>query len=63
MAKTTSGWGKPGSRPRSRLSAVIYETAAGLRRIGLLNKTTMREFDSSCLRRSPDKSSVRARSV
>jgi putative transcriptional regulator len=29
---------------RSRLSAAIHETAAGL-----LNKATMREFDASCL--------------
>jgi putative transcriptional regulator len=34
---------------RSRLSAAIHETAAGLHRIGLLDKATMREFDISCL--------------
>src|SRR5918992_5421252 len=34
---------------RSRLSAAIYETAAGLHRIGLMDKATMREFDASCL--------------
>src|ERR1700736_1156715 len=34
---------------RSRLSAAIHETAAGLHRIGLLDKATMREFDASCL--------------
>lgn len=34
---------------RSRLSAAIHETAAGLRRLGLMDKATMREFDASCL--------------
>jgi putative transcriptional regulator len=34
---------------RSRLSAAIHETASGLRRIGLMDKATMREFDASCL--------------
>jgi putative transcriptional regulator len=34
---------------RSRLSAVIHETAAGLHRIGLMDKATMRAFDASCL--------------
>jgi putative transcriptional regulator len=34
---------------RSRLSAAIHDTAAGLHRIGLMDKATMREFDASCL--------------
>jgi putative transcriptional regulator len=34
---------------RSRLSAAIHEMAGGLHRIGLMDKTTMREFDASCL--------------
>jgi putative transcriptional regulator len=34
---------------RSRLSTAIHETAAGLHRIGLMDKETMREFDASCL--------------
>ena len=34
---------------RSGLSAAIHETAAGLHRIGLMDKKTMREFDASCL--------------
>jgi putative transcriptional regulator len=37
------------AKPRSGLSAAIHETAAGLHRIGLLDKATMREFDASCL--------------
>ncbi len=39
------------SRPkyRSRMSAAIHETAAGLHRVGLIDKATMREFDASCL--------------
>jgi putative transcriptional regulator len=40
------------SRPvkfRSPMAAVIHETAAGLHRIGLIDKATMREFDASCL--------------
>jgi putative transcriptional regulator len=36
-------------RPRSRISAAIHETAAGLHRIGLMDRATMREFDASCL--------------
>lgn len=34
---------------RSHLSAAIHETAAGLHRLGLMDKATMREFDASCL--------------
>jgi putative transcriptional regulator len=34
---------------RSSLSGAIHETAAGLHRIGLMDKATMREFDASCL--------------
>jgi putative transcriptional regulator len=34
---------------RSRLSAAIHETAAGLHGLGLMDKATMREFDASCL--------------
>ena len=37
------------AKHRSRLSAAIHETAAGLHRIGLIDKATMREFDASCL--------------
>jgi putative transcriptional regulator len=37
------------ARYRSRLSAAIHETAAGLHRIGLMEKATMRAFDASCL--------------
>jgi DNA-binding transcriptional regulator YiaG len=37
---------KPKARKyRSRLSGAIHETATGLRRIGLMDKATMREFD------------------
>lgn len=45
MAKATAKQ----SRYRSRLSAAIHETAAGLHRVGLIDKATMREFDASCL--------------
>jgi putative transcriptional regulator len=44
MSKRTSA-----GKYRSRLSAAIHETAAGLRRIGLMDKATMREFDASRL--------------
>jgi putative transcriptional regulator len=40
---------KQNSKHRSQLSAAIHETAAGLHRIGLMDKATMREFDASCL--------------
>jgi putative transcriptional regulator len=36
-------------RYRTRLSAAIHETSAGLHRIRLMSKETMREFDVSCL--------------
>ena len=36
-------------KARSRLAGAIHETAAGLHRIGLLDRATMREFDASCL--------------
>ena len=35
-------------RYRSRLSEAIHQTAAGLHRIGLVDKAAMREFDASC---------------
>ena len=34
---------------RSPLSAAIHESAEDLHRIGLIDQTTMREFDASCL--------------
>ncbi len=34
---------------KSELSAAIYETAELLHEHGVLDKTTMREFDASCL--------------
>jgi putative transcriptional regulator len=34
---------------RSPLAQAIHETATGLKRIGLIDKETMREFDVSCL--------------
>jgi putative transcriptional regulator len=34
---------------RSAIAEAVHETASGLRRIGLLDAKTMREFDASCL--------------
>ena len=34
---------------RSRISSAIHETASGLHKIGLIDMTTLREFDVSCL--------------
>ncbi|WP_400768489.1 helix-turn-helix domain-containing protein [Methylosinus sporium] len=34
---------------RSDIAEAVHETATGLRRIGLLDAKTMREFDASCL--------------
>jgi len=45
MVKKTS----KAKKYRSRLAEAIHETAAGLHRIGLMDKATMREFDLSCL--------------
>lgn len=36
-------------RAESPILASVHETAAGLHRIGLINKSTMREFDALCL--------------
>ena len=41
MAKTT--------KYRSEAFEVAHKTAAGLHRIGVIDKTTMREFDVACL--------------
>ena len=48
LGKTMVTKGKAGKH-RSWLSEAIHETAAGLHRIGLMDKATMREFDASCL--------------
>jgi putative transcriptional regulator len=37
------------SKARNHLAEAIHETAAGLHRIGLIDKETMRDFDASCL--------------
>ncbi len=34
---------------KSELRAALHETVEGLHRIGLVDKTTMREFDERCL--------------
>ncbi len=36
-------------QPRDEVMAAIYETAAGLHEIGIVDKRTMREFDELCL--------------
>ena len=36
-------------RAESPIRASVYEAAAGLHRIGLIDKSTMREFDALCL--------------
>jgi len=36
-------------RAESPILASVHETAAGLHRIGLVDKSTMREFDALCL--------------
>ena len=46
--RMSKGKGKP-TKYRSRLSAAIYETAADLYRIGLMDEAAMREFEISCL--------------
>src|SRR5581483_9802057 len=39
---------------KNRISEVVYESAKGLYNAGLINKTTMREFDELCLPKVPD---------
>ncbi len=34
---------------RSKALGALHETVQGLRRLGLVDTTTMREFDASCL--------------
>jgi putative transcriptional regulator len=34
---------------RSRIAETVHRTAEGLHRIGAIDKTTMREFDTACL--------------
>ena len=38
-----------GKRTESSILASVHEAAAGLHRIGLVDKSTMREFDALCL--------------
>ncbi len=38
-----------GKRKRSRIKEAVHESARDLRRIGLIDETTMREFDALCL--------------
>ena len=40
---------KKKTKYRSKISEAVHETASGLHRIGLIDQTTMREFDASCL--------------
>jgi putative transcriptional regulator len=37
------------SKFRSAIAEAMHETARGMQRVGLIDKTTMREFDLSCL--------------
>lgn len=39
---------------KSRILAVVHESANDLHDIGLIDKTTMREFDALCLPQVPD---------
>ena len=34
---------------KSEISAMLHETMQGLHEVGVIDKTTMREFDKSCL--------------
>jgi putative transcriptional regulator len=36
-------------RPEGRILASVHKTAAGLHKVGLVDKATMREFDALCL--------------
>src|SRR5262245_60178661 len=38
-----------GGKHQSRIAKAVHETAQGLRSIGAIDKTTMREFDVMCL--------------
>jgi len=37
------------TRYRSRIAGAIHETMRGAHEVGVINKTTMREFDALCL--------------
>jgi putative transcriptional regulator len=43
----------PKARRENRISEVVYETAKDFHAAGLMDKTTMREFDALCLPKIP----------
>lgn len=42
------------AKPKSDAFAAIHSAAQGLRKVGAINKTTMREYDSLCLDTIPE---------
>jgi putative transcriptional regulator len=38
-------------KPKSEIAEAVHETARGLYRVGLIDRVTMREYDSLCLQR------------
>ncbi len=40
---------KPANRTEGGLLGAVHKTAAGLQRVGVIDKATMREFDALCL--------------
>jgi putative transcriptional regulator len=48
---------------QSRIAEAVHETAAGLHRIGAIDKTTMREFDVMCLTRIRELSATEIRRI
>jgi putative transcriptional regulator len=36
-------------KPKSEIAEAVHETATGLYRVGLIDRVTMREYDSLCL--------------
>ncbi len=51
------------TKKSSDLLSAIHETASGLFRHGLIDKKTMRQFDTSCLGTVPDYDSLRVRKL
>lgn len=41
-------------KPKSDAFAAIHSAAKGLHRVGVINKTTMKEYDALCLAQTPD---------
>jgi len=54
IARSAAKGARPKAQKRSRILAVVHESAKDLYNIGLIDQTTMREFDALCLPEVPN---------